>query len=223
MGSYSVLSVGQVVLQWKYRVPPFLSFLFEEQDFYSDIREELDPYEEDERRVGYVTTASSAIRRLDDAGFTLAFFAGTYQLLDDEIDAWVLHIVGERLAEERGYPEDTSMTDDLAAEHVRSFRRGTALDDIHKFIGVLRESLSAGAHPAILRLSLRVGQAARRSRSTWKNCRTTSTRTHCSSILASYASDSFSASLRSRTTRRWCGCCSSDCCWRPHHPTLRFI
>lgn len=153
MGSYSVLSVGQVVLQWKYRIPPFLSFLFEEQDFYSDIREELDPYEEDERRVGYVTTASSAIRRLDDAGFTLAFFAGTYQLLDDEIDAWVLHIVGERLAEERGYPEDTSMTDDLAAEHVRSFRRGTALDDIHRFIGVLRESLSAGAHPAILRLS----------------------------------------------------------------------
>jgi hypothetical protein len=47
-----VLTVGRVVLQWKYRVPPFLGFLFDEEDFYSDIPEE-EPHD-----AGLTITAS---------------------------------------------------------------------------------------------------------------------------------------------------------------------
>ena len=156
VGSYSVLTIGRVQLQWKYRIPPFLSFLFEDEDFYSDLPEKLEvsweDASEDAHRVGYRTTAGAAQERLDDLGFTLPFFASTYQLLDDEIDDWVLYVVGERLAEEADYPENREAIDDLAREHVRSFPRGTPLDDIHKFIGFIRDVLDDDAHPAVIKL-----------------------------------------------------------------------
>ena len=138
------------MLQWKYRIPSFLSFLFDEQDFYSDVPDELDHYTEGERGVGFTTTAAAARRRLDDHGFTLQFFAATYRWLDDEIDDWVTHVIGEALAEERSYPADQRLIDDLTRRHIRSFRRGTPLDDIHKFVRLLRALLDTTIGPAYL-------------------------------------------------------------------------
>lgn len=111
-------------------------------EFYSDIPDELDDYSDDgERKVGYTTTAAAARRRLDDHGFTLAFFAATYRLLDDEIDDWVTDAIGEAIAEAHSYRAGERLIDDLTRRHIRSFRRGTPLDDIHKFVRLLRALL----------------------------------------------------------------------------------
>lgn len=65
MGHYSVLSIGKHIFQWKYDIPGYLSFLFEEDHAYSEISEEDEGYP---IKIGFRTSAVSAIQKLDQLG-----------------------------------------------------------------------------------------------------------------------------------------------------------
>lgn len=49
MGHYSVLTIGEEELNWKYDIPSYLSFLFKNSDFYKQSnRDKIEDSEEEE-------------------------------------------------------------------------------------------------------------------------------------------------------------------------------
>lgn len=106
MGSYSELTIGEIVFAWKYHVPAFLTFVFKADDLFIEREQpvvdpddavEVDPDELYIEKGGYRTTVAQAKAVLDEYGYTVPFFAEIYQsfrhdlteqardLLDDEI------------------------------------------------------------------------------------------------------------------------------------------
>jgi hypothetical protein len=110
MGSWSELTIGEIVFPWKYHVPTFLTFVFSEDDLFIE-REQvvIDPEDEEERvevhpderyieKGGYRTTVGRAKAVLNEYGYTVPFFAGIYGSFRVELDAQVR----DRLADELG-------------------------------------------------------------------------------------------------------------------------
>jgi hypothetical protein len=74
-------------------------------------------------------------------------------LLGDEIDDWVTHVIGEAIAAKPDYRADERLVDELTRRHIRSFRRGTPLDDIDKFVRLLRALLDDDDQPGLRELA----------------------------------------------------------------------
>jgi hypothetical protein len=88
MSDWSRLTIGNVVFSWRYEVPSFLTFVFQEDDLFIK-REEIPPepgeedreYDLDELMIeeaGFRTTVAKAKAVLDQYGYTRAFFAEVY-------------------------------------------------------------------------------------------------------------------------------------------------
>jgi Restriction endonuclease/HEPN/Toprim N-terminal domain 1 len=140
MGSYSQLTIGKLVFEWKYHVPTFLTFLFQESDFFSE-PEELDP-DNDEYydRAGYRTTVAAAKEALDRYGYTVEFFAEIYESFRPDLDA----ALREELDDEFGGAADGELTDEQVHAKVAAHLAkgsGSGLDDLRAFTAFLREAI----------------------------------------------------------------------------------
>ncbi len=151
MGSWSELTIGEIVFAWKYHVPTFLTFVFSQDDLFIE-REQVvvDPEDEDERveidpdelyiqKGGYRTTVSRAEAVLDEYGYTLSFFAEIYESFRDGLDAQVR----DRLADELGKGAADVDQEELKARieaHV-SASPNTAIGDLEAFTAFLREAI----------------------------------------------------------------------------------
>lgn len=70
MGSYTIFDVGTYHCEFKYHIPYFLLFIFSEQDFYKEKDKDRDWFS----FLGYITTVTEALKKLEKAGYTDNFF-----------------------------------------------------------------------------------------------------------------------------------------------------
>ena len=88
MGQYSILTIGNEHLEWKYDIPAYLGFLFNKEDFYK--KTFIENSEELTESIGFKTTCSNSINKLNQLGFNwnavskvYSFF---YNKLKDEFE-----------------------------------------------------------------------------------------------------------------------------------------
>src|SRR4051794_16007596 len=107
MGSWSYLTIGEIVFTWKYDVPSFLTFIFREEDLFV-VREQIPPAEDEEpedldledlpiERAGYATTAGAARSVLDTYGYTLDFFTDIYGSFLPDLEQGVREVLADEL------------------------------------------------------------------------------------------------------------------------------
>jgi hypothetical protein len=149
MGSYSVLKVGRVTLAWKYRIPTFATFLFDEGDYYERPRgDPMAPDYDHMGTTGYRSTAGAVRERLDELGFTLPFWGGVCDELLAEINDYEVDLVAEALAERDG--ADAIRRAELEARAQAYLARPsgrTGAEDVTAFVEQLRKGLSVEECP----------------------------------------------------------------------------
>jgi hypothetical protein len=145
MGHWSYLAIGKVRFGWKYEIPTFLAFLFQDSDLYiGPVHEGADtPDGEDEDlfpyyRCGYRTTVHAAKQALDDYGYTVEFFAGIYGSFRADLQNQLRDLLEEKFADDA--PEDRTQDDvrRLVAERI-SASPDSALGDLLAFTEFLRK------------------------------------------------------------------------------------
>jgi hypothetical protein len=109
MGHYSLLDIGRIHLEFKYRVPYVCTILFEPKELRVEVNEEEGiPYCE---FAGYQTTAQAAIERLQHHGYNEAFYSTVLAPhLEDFEDFYLDTLIGDA-------PSEVSMKE--ASEHAR--------------------------------------------------------------------------------------------------------
>lgn len=161
MGQYTKLKVGPVVFQWKNYVPAFLTFLFDEEDFFcrpDQLEDEDDRFEE----LGYRTRCGESKRRMDALGYNLDFFAEVYDTFGDELE----RALRETLQEEFSLDTDGEMTaqdiQEAVTAHLSHFQPQSRTQDLIDFVEFVRECLASNfdipqfREPRRLRLGDRV-------------------------------------------------------------------
>lgn len=87
VGHYSVLKIDDTVFQWKYNIPTFLTFFFDDKDFYKEV--EVEEYDDEEDSyisdIGYRCTVNKCKKILDSYGFNLPFFIDIYKSFRNEL------------------------------------------------------------------------------------------------------------------------------------------
>jgi hypothetical protein len=146
VGSYSVLTIGRASLAWKYEVPAFLTFLFEDQHFYSAVPPDDVGSGDSQPWLGYRTTVGDARERLDRLGFTLRFFGGVYETLLDDLDASLLVGLGAALTAGEWEPDPNG----TATKFLSEADALSTDDQIAKFVAYVAESLAATERPDFL-------------------------------------------------------------------------
>jgi len=140
MGSYAILRIDNIVFQWKYYVPPFLSFFFEEADFFRDRRRDAgESYEE----IGYRTSAGRAKAKLEAFGYNIDFLTEVYDEFHDELEEAYRDALLEELSE-----EDTSASkrsiDAAVRKHLARFPKQSRLKDLEDFTSFIRDAMAQG-------------------------------------------------------------------------------
>jgi hypothetical protein len=143
MGSYATLKIGVEDLAWKYYVPPFLAFLFKEDDFIAipfaaEAEESNDGFAPPEDPgydvLGYRTTREGAIGNLGAYGYTLDFFARVYDDFYDQLDSAARDSVRSDMEySELSDAETERYVDEYFGDGPRTARR-----DIDEFVLLLR-------------------------------------------------------------------------------------
>lgn len=94
MGHYSILKIGKEELAWKSEIPAYLSFLFDEEEFYCK-RPYKSKGHEYFNEIGYKTTCKNAIEKLNLLGFDWQMLALVYEQfyekLKDEFDEFLFY------------------------------------------------------------------------------------------------------------------------------------
>ena len=113
MGSYTNLRIGRLVFTWKNHIPTFLTFLFEDGDFYS---KSSPPEDEDDwfEEIGYSTTCKKALAALDRYGYNLEFFAEVYDSFHGDLERGYVDTL------EYGFVDHSSR--DLTADELERMR-----------------------------------------------------------------------------------------------------
>jgi hypothetical protein len=153
MGSYSHLTIGQIVFSWKYHVPTFLTFVFKESDLFMQREESPHHLEDDEEPpevdldepshfigAGYRTSVAAAKAVLDEYGYTLEFFAEIYDSFRPGLQA----SVRERLEDELARRADRKLPEEELQRRVREHLAAspdTPVDDLSAFTAFLREAI----------------------------------------------------------------------------------
>ena len=151
MSDWSRLTIGEVIFSWRYEVPSFLTFVFQEDDLFIK-REEIPPepgeedreYDPDELMIeeaGFRTTVAKAKAVLDRYGYTRSFFAEVYASFRDGLD----EAAKEILVDELGAldPEATlEGIEDKVRRHL-STSSSTPLGDLDAFTEFLRTGIAA--------------------------------------------------------------------------------
>lgn len=151
MGSWSELTIGEIVFRWKYHVPTFLTFVFSQDDVFIEREHVLEELDEDDNPVeldpddlciekgGYRTTVASAKAVLDGYGYTVAFFAEIYQSfrpgLDTQVRDWLSDEVGRHAGLGVGEELNARIDAHLSASP------STALEDLQSFTAFLRQAI----------------------------------------------------------------------------------
>ncbi len=151
MSDWSRLTIGEVIFSWRYEVPSFLTFVFQEDDLFIR-REKVPPepgeedreYDPDELMIeeaGFRTTVAKARAVLDKYGYTRAFFAEVYASFHDSLN----EAAREILADDLGVldPEaPLGEIEDKVRDHL-STSPDTPLADLDAFTGFLRTGIAA--------------------------------------------------------------------------------
>jgi hypothetical protein len=95
MGHYSTLMIGNQEYSWKYDIPSYLSFLFEETDLYSETT--ID--EEDYPKIGFRTNCKKALDKLDKLGFDWEMITEIYSFFYDQLKEDVYQNIYDELSE----------------------------------------------------------------------------------------------------------------------------
>lgn len=144
MGSYSTLNIGKHERSWKYDIPAFLSFLFDETEKYK----KYSGRGEDKHlaKIGYKTTCGKALKRLDELGlgWDMVFYVYSFfyqELWDAYQEALDDHLYGSN-------PEMSAKKLEQSRQRfLGSFRGLTRADearDFANFYGPLLDVCSAG-------------------------------------------------------------------------------
>lgn len=81
MGHYAVLTIGNEELSWKYDIPEFLSFLFDENELITKYDSEEECYE----TISYQSTCKNSINKLENLGFDWNLFLRVYEYFYDNL------------------------------------------------------------------------------------------------------------------------------------------
>ncbi len=136
MGHYSQLYIGNLYLRWKYDIPAFLTFLFDEADYYCVKNEEEEYFEE----IGYKTSTSKSLAVLDKYGYDLDFFSQIYHFFYPELQKTFIETAKEKISENNDHKLSESEIDEELAKHLAKFPkvgRWEELEDFVKFIRAL--------------------------------------------------------------------------------------
>ena len=133
MGHYSTLLVGKYDFQWKYDIPAYLSFLFEEKDSYSETVEEEDGYPV---KIGFKTDVASAIKKLDQLGMNWDMLASIYSYFYDQLKEGVIDRVENAIIENSSASSETSVQAkiNIALGQFNRFSRQEELEDFVNFL-----------------------------------------------------------------------------------------
>ena len=96
MGHYSTLFIGDEERNWKYDIPSFLTFLFEESDFYRVKEDDAEEF----ITFGYQSTSGKVLERLENYGFNTEMFEYVYSSLYDDLDSAVEDLIDSELWEQ---------------------------------------------------------------------------------------------------------------------------
>lgn len=92
MGHYSTLKIGNEELSWKYEVPEFLSFLFDENELITKYDNEEEYYE----TISYQSTCKNSISKLENLGFDWDLFLRVYEYFYDNLkDTYAYQLTDE--------------------------------------------------------------------------------------------------------------------------------
>ncbi|WP_333577727.1 restriction endonuclease [Sphingobacterium sp.] len=95
MGHYTTLVIGKQELSWKYDIPSYLSFLFDENDLYT----EREPNDDELEKIGFRSTAQKALIKLDKLGFDWEMISDIYAFFYEEIKDSIYYYIHEELLE----------------------------------------------------------------------------------------------------------------------------
>lgn len=135
MGQYAQFFIGKLYLRWKDYVPTFLTFLFDEEDFYATADE--DGYQEE---IGYRATSSECIAVLERYGYSLEFFAEVYGFFYDDLYDAYRYFAEEQISMDHASELRAEECHKRFLEHVNAFpstSRSAEQRDFVKFLGVL--------------------------------------------------------------------------------------
>jgi hypothetical protein len=130
MGHYSTLYIGKQHRSWKYDIPAFLSFLFDEQEKYKKYsgRGE-DKYLE---KIGYKTTCRKALKRLDGLGFGWDMVVHVYESFREDLWNSYIDYLDEHISESN--PEITAKkAEKLQKKFLTPFGGLSRLEEVKDF------------------------------------------------------------------------------------------
>ena len=139
MGNYTQLYIGKLYLSWKNFIPDFLTFLFDEQDFYSVYN-----VDEPERpaKIGFRTTCAKSINMLERNGYTVGFFTDVYDFFEKKLNAEFEDSAKKELAEQSSAHDEAQLRR-MLAHHLDAFPTLSPAEQLHDFIEFLKVLLSA--------------------------------------------------------------------------------
>jgi hypothetical protein len=151
MGSYSQLTIGEIVFAWKYHVPTFLTLVFSPDDLFIEREEpvvdpddddpvEVDPDELYIEKGGYRTTVARAKAVLDEYGYTVPFFAEIYQSFRDDLNEQARDLLDDEIGGREGPDPDEVKLKAQVNAHL-SAGSNTAIGDLEAFTAFLREAI----------------------------------------------------------------------------------
>lgn len=146
MGNYSVLKIGGVVFRWKYHIPSFVTFLFEENDLYSkpsEVENESEGYEE----IGYTTTCAKSRAVLDRFGYTTDFFAEVYDVFHDELEERLVEALREEFAMSSPRGLDEPQAKRQVKQHLAQYPSQGRSEDLADFVDFIKQAIGSGFNP----------------------------------------------------------------------------
>jgi hypothetical protein len=149
MGSYSQLKIGSYSLAWKYHVPSFVVFLFDDNDFYQELDPEDDGDDECKpcvREIGWRTTVASALQRVNRSGYGRSFFAMIFDTLRSDLEDRYEESVKDRI----GQTLELEDREEIEAEidrrylaHLGGFPRTSSSDVATDFVKFIEAATAA--------------------------------------------------------------------------------
>jgi hypothetical protein len=138
MGNYSELCIDRIYVSWKNQVPAFITFLFDEKDFYAIKNPDDDKFFQE---IGYKTTCSKSINVLEKFGYSIGFFTQIYKFFYDDLYANLEDCVKEKLAGEIEEKVDENALREQYMAYVNSFPMLARLEELHEFVKFISEFL----------------------------------------------------------------------------------
>lgn len=114
MGHWSTLYIGEQQRSWKYDIPAFLSFLFDENGKYKKYSGRGEDRQLE--KIGYKTTCRKALTRLDGMGFGWDMVLHVYESFRDDVWDSYLHDLVDQV-----YETNPDMTDKKAEKLQKKF------------------------------------------------------------------------------------------------------